>query len=234
METKKAAEADLERRRPEGFLLGLVFALALLLAGLQYTAHPGDGGTPEEMLDDLAEDMEFMPALDTHDMVSAAPAPASKTITERVEETERPVDAAERVAPTTSELLVGNGEGVAEEAHVTEALPQTVAENEDEVMRQVEQLPEFPGGMVEFMKWLTRNLRYPDAALRGRVEGRVVVTFIVNKDGSIASPKVDRAVNPLLDAEALRVVKMMPRWKPGTIANKPCRTMIAIPVNFKI
>lgn len=234
MEIKKVESADLERRRTQGFLLGLVFALALLFAGLEFSTRSGDGDGGGEMLDDLAEDMELMPAVDTRDMISAAPAPASKAVTERVEETERPVDSGEKLAPTTSPLAVGDGEGVAEEAHVTEALPQTVATEEDELMRQVEQLPEFPGGMVEFMKWLTRNLRYPDQALRQRVEGRVVVTFIVNRDGTIANPKVDKSAGALLDAEALRVVRMMPRWKPGMAGGKPCRTMFAIPVNFRI
>ena len=105
---------------------------------------------------------------------------------------------------------------------------------DSDVVRTVEQLPEFPGGMVAFMKWLTRNLHYPVQAQQQRIEGRVVVSFIVNKDGSIASPKVVKSAAPLLDSEALRVIRMMPRWKPGILDEKPCRTMFAIPINFKI
>lgn len=84
------------------------------------------------------------------------------------------------------------------------------------------------------MKWLTRNLRYPPLARQQKIEGKVVVSFIINTDGSIASPKVQKSANPMLDAEALRVIKMMPKWKPGIMNGKPCRTMFAIPVNFVI
>jgi protein TonB len=107
-------------------------------------------------------------------------------------------------------------------------------EDSKEVLRTVEKLPEFPGGIVEFMKWLTRNLQYPSLAERQHIEGKVVVSFIVNKDGSIASPRIEKSVNPMLDGEAIRVVRMMPRWKPGIMNGKPCRTMFAIPINFKI
>lgn len=234
MEIKKVERVDLEKHRTEGFLLGLVFALALLFTGLEYTTHPDRLNGTDEMLDDMAEDMDLMPAMNTQDMISATSAPASKALTDKVVEVEKPTENSDKLAPTTSQLVIGEGEGIAKDTDVTAALPQTVADNEDEVMRTVEQLPEFLGGMVEFMKWLTHNLRYPAAAQQQKIEGKVVVTFIVNKDGTIANPKVDRSVNAMLDNEALRVIKMMPNWKPGMIGNKPCRTMFAIPINFKI
>lgn len=98
----------------------------------------------------------------------------------------------------------------------------------------MEQLPEFPGGIVEFMKWLTRNLHYPPQAQQQKIQGKVVVSFIINKDGSISSPRIVRSVDPLLDREAMRVVKMMPWWKAGLEDGKPCRTMFAIPINFQL
>ena len=66
------------------------------------------------------------------------------------------------------------------------------------------------------------------------LKARYVVSFIINKDGSITNEKVERSVDPLLDQEALRVVRMMPKWKPGIDKNKPCRTLFAIPINFKL
>ena len=101
-------------------------------------------------------------------------------------------------------------------------------------MRIVEQLPEFPGGMTAFVQWLTRNLKYPEAARSQKLQGRVVLSFIVNKDGSVSQVKVARSVNPLLDREALRVIRMMPPWKPGIQNNEPCRTMIAVPIVFQL
>ncbi len=234
MEIKKSDKANLENRRLEGFLLGLVCALALLFAGLEYTSRPEAPESDSEMLDDLSEEMDLMPAMDTKDMISAAPAPASKAITQQVKEVEKTADNTQAIAPVTSKLVIGEGESVTKDANVTEALPQTPVAEDDNVLRTVEQLPEFPGGMVEFMKWLTRNLHYPVLAMQQRIEGKVVVSFIVNKDGSIANPKIERSANPLLDSEALRVIKMMPKWKPGIMNEKPCRTLFAIPVNFKI
>lgn len=234
METKKSDRANLEKRRAEGFLLGLVLALALLFAALEYTSRPDGPDRDEDQFDDLTEELDLTPAVDARDMISAAPAPASKALTERVKAADHATDAADRLAPITSKLVIGDGEGLARDANVTEALPQMPVPQDSDVVRTVEQLPEFPGGMVAFMKWLTRNLHYPVQAQQQRIEGRVVVSFIVNKDGSIASPKVVKSADPLLDSEALRVIRMMPRWKPGILDEKPCRTMFAIPINFKI
>lgn len=185
------------------------------------------------MLDDMSEEMEMTPALSNKDMVSAAPAPASKALTQNVKEVDK-VDNSDKVAPITSKLVIGNGQGLAQQANVTEAIPQITATPQDTavVLRTVEQLPEFPGGIVEFMKWLTRNLHYPPQAQQQKIQGKVVVSFIINKDGSISSPRIVRSLDPLLDREAMRVVKMMPRWKAGLEDGKPCRTMFAIPINF--
>ena len=88
--------------------------------------------------------------------------------------------------------------------------------------------------MTAYMKWLTKNLKYPDIARDQRLQGKVIVQFIVNKDGTIADAKVVKSVTPSLDREAMRVIRMMPAWKPGIQDDKPCRTMIAVPIVFKL
>lgn len=232
MEIKKNDRANLDLHRSTGFLLGLVIALALLFVAFEYNSRPKGFGEDDSMLDDLAEDLVMAPAMDYKDMVSAAPAPASKAITQNVREAANAEDVG-KLAPVTSKLVIGEGEGVDKNANVVEALPQVATAAEDTVvLRTVEQLPEFPGGIVMFMKWLTRNLRYPPQAQRQKIQGKVIVSFIVNKDGSIASPTIVRSADPILDREALRVIRMMPPWKPGMEDGKPCRTMFAIPVNF--
>lgn len=232
MEIKKSDNANLELHRPMGFLLGLVFALALLFTALEYTSSPKSISEDDSVLDDLTEDLALTPAMDNKDMISSAPAPASKSLTQNVKVVPHTEDVS-KMAPITSKLVIGDGEGVAKDANVVEALPQITAEPQDTaVLRTVEQLPEFPGGIVAFMKWLTRNLRYPIQAQQQKIQGKVVVSFIINKDGSIASPSIVHSADPLLDHEALRVIKTMPRWKPGIQDGKPCRTMFAIPVNF--
>lgn len=232
MDIKKSDQANLDKRRSTGFLLGLILAMALLFAAFEYTTRPQSYDEDDSMLDDLAEDLTMKSApQDTRDMVSAIAAPASKAITENVKEVAH-VDNSDKIAPITSKLVIGSGQAVQKEAEVTEALPQVTADKDTAVLRTVEQIPEFPGGIVQFMKWLTRNLRYPPQAQQQKIQGKVVVSFIVNKDGSISSPTVVKSVDPMLDNEAMRVVKMMPRWKPGLEKGKPCRTMFAIPINF--
>ena len=235
MEIKKSDKANLDKRRRENFLLGLVLALAMLFAALEFTTHPAGLSEDKNLLDDLPEDLEMKPAIEQKDMISASevPSPASKAITQKVTEVPKTV-ATQEIAPVTSKLVIGDGEGVARQSDVTEALPQIPITKDSVVLKTVEQLPEFPGGIVQFMKWLTRNLRYPSVAQSQRIQGKVVISFIINKDGSIASPTIVQSADPLLDREAMRVIRMMPHWKPGLQDGKPCRTMFAIPVNFQL
>ena len=215
-------------------LLGLVLAFSLLLAGLEYTSSPTDSDMDSEMFEDLVQDMEVVPN-DRKDMISAVSAPASHAVTARVKPVEAAVSSPEKLNPNTGTQPVGDGGGAVDAAKVTAALPQTAADDEKaKDFRIVQQLPEFPGGWVEFMKWLTKNLKYPILAQQQQIEGKVVVSFIVNKDGSIVNIKLEKSIHPLLDREALRVMRMMPKWKPGIENAKPCRTLFAIPVVFKL
>jgi protein TonB len=88
--------------------------------------------------------------------------------------------------------------------------------------------------MSEFVQWLTKNLRYPAAAQRNKQQGTVLVAFIINKDGTTTGHKVVRSAAPELDREALRVIKTMPKWKPGEDHGQPCRTYFCIPIVFKL
>jgi protein TonB len=84
------------------------------------------------------------------------------------------------------------------------------------------------------MKWLTRNLKYPSSAQQRKIQGKVVAQFIVNKDGSISDITLVQKVSPELDREALRVLRMMPKWQPGIYHDEPCRTKVCIPIVFKL
>ena len=92
----------------------------------------------------------------------------------------------------------------------------------------------FPGGMEEMMKFLQQNIKYPKEAQEQGKQGRVIVQFVVNKDGSITGDSVVRSVDPLLDAEALRVVRSMPNWTPGKQKGKPVRVRFTLPVTFHL
>ena len=110
-----------------------------------------------------------------------------------------------------------------------------VKQTEEEVIFQVvEQMPEFPGGMSEAMKFLAKNIKYPVAAQQAKIEGRVIVQFVVGKDGSISDVHTVRSVSPELDAEAIRVVSMMPKWNPGKQRGKAVSVSYTMPIMFRL
>lgn len=235
MEIKKSNIADLEQRRTTGFLLGLIAALALFVTMLELTIHD-TSDVDDSLLDDIAQDLELVPVLDQKDLMAMAPTVKPEPVV-----TEKLVEVKE-VEPLTEEKAVPNVQTESEESTATtesESLaavaPVILDENSEPVsFRVVEEPPEFPGGMVEFMKWLTRNLKYPPIARSQKIQGQVVVHFIVNKDGTITDMQVKKSAEASLDREALRVMGLMPKWKPGKMHGEVCRTLFAIPIVFKI
>ena len=103
-----------------------------------------------------------------------------------------------------------------------------------EIFDVVEKMPEFPGGNAALMSYLAKNIKYPTIAQENGTQGRVIVQFVVNKDGSIVDAKVARSVDPYLDKEALRVINSMPKWNPGMQRNKPVRVKYTVPVMFRL
>lgn len=102
------------------------------------------------------------------------------------------------------------------------------------VLETCEQCPQFPGGDGALLSWLAQELRYPESAEKNSVEGRVLVQFIVEKDGSISTPTIEQGVQADLDAEALRVVKKMPKWTPGKNKGETVRVRFMLPVTFSL
>lgn len=105
---------------------------------------------------------------------------------------------------------------------------------EEEIFVAVEQPAEFPGGQAALMKWLSSNIRYPEAAAQNDIQGRVVVKFVVEKDGSVAHAEIARGVDRDLDREALRVVNKMPKWQPGKNNGVAVRSYFNLPVTFRL
>ena len=97
-----------------------------------------------------------------------------------------------------------------------------------------ETLPQFPGGQGVMMKYLAANIKYPASAVKAKKQGRVIVSFVIQKDGSVTNARIVRSVDPELDAEALRIVKAMPNWTPGTQDGKPVNVRYTIPVVFSL
>ncbi len=229
METKKSSKADLEGGRLQRLLIGLVVALACLFVGFEYTMVPNDPLDDPLLLESLTYDEELPPLLRQEKELAllpkAEPKPTMKlkiVEEEAQEEPERQPE--EQVEADADDDDLPNAEG------------ETNNEQEDEVLSfsVVEDLPQFPGGPLEFIKWLTRNLKYPAQARLLRQQGKVVAEFIVNKDGSVTDVSIVKSLNPACDREALRVLRMMPRWTAGVQNDKPCRTKVCIPIVFKL
>lgn len=115
----------------------------------------------------------------------------------------------------------------------TSAMAQTVVED-DAIFVVAENAPEFPGGEDSLYAYIARNIVYPEAAKKEKIEGRVFVTFIVEKDGQVSSVKLLRDIGGGCGEEAIRVLKSMPKWKPGTQRGKPVRVQFNLPVSFEL
>ena len=109
-----------------------------------------------------------------------------------------------------------------------------VKEEQQAIFTVVEEMPQFPGGMGEAMRFLAQNIKYPKAAQQAKIEGRVIVQFVVGKDGSVSDIQIMRGVSPELDAEAIRVVGMMPKWIPGKQRGKAVTVKFTMPIMFRL
>ena len=130
----------------------------------------------------------------------------------------------------------GNDEATGEVLKAKEVIaqPEPPKEEETKVFDVVEQMPSFPGGPSALMQYLASNIKYPVVAEENGVQGRVIVTFVVEKDGSITDVRVVKSVDPSLDKEAQRVVKSMPKWIPGKQNGSAVRVKYTVPVTFRL
>ena len=140
---------------------------------------------------------------------------------------------------TTSDTGASSGVGVANYADSTAIDTAATlknafnANNDIKDFKIIEQLPEYPGGMTAFMKWLTANLKYPLANGQQQADGRVVASFLINKNGTVSDIVILKSFKSDFDKEVLRVLRLMPKWKPGTENGKHVSTQFVIPINFK-
>ena len=227
MEVKKAPIADLEGKKTTWLLVGYIFILAFMFVAFEWTRHDviETGEVFEVAMIDFEE--EIIPITMQEKPVAPVPVEA-KQITETIEIVE---DDAE-----IEETIIASDEDMGEQVEITDIEHVVVEEpeKEEEIFQVVEAMPEFPGGTAALMKWLKDNMKYPSICQDNGIQGRVIVQFVVNKDGSIVDPVVARSVDPYLDKEALRVVKAMPKWKPGEQRGKAVRVKFTLPVQFRL
>lgn len=231
MEVKKSAKADLEGKWLQRFLLGVVVSTLAFFAVLYFPLPPEDDLDDPEILGRLSTEEELAPLMRTENEISLAPkAKPEPTMKLKVVEEEES-EPEEETPPVEEQVLEGDAEDDLPEPDEPD---QKGGEEEVVSFRVVEDLPQPPGGYGEFMKWLTRNLKYPENAQQRKLQGKVVATFIVNKDGSVTDVNIVKSLTADCDQEAMRVLRMMPRWTPGVQNDKPCRTQVCIPIIFKM
>lgn len=164
-------------------------------------------------------------------------APVIKKDNEVKEEDEIKLDEVEKSNKAVGAFTVeGNDEVGGEVLKAKEeiATPEPPKQEDNKVFDVVEQMPSFPGGQGALMKWLSDNIKYPVIAAENGVQGRVIVQFVVEKDGSVTDVNVAKSVDPSLDKEATRVVKAMPKWIPGKQNGSAVRVKYTVPVTFKL
>ena len=232
LEEKKSRQADLERGWMQRFLLGLVFAVGCLYVGLEYSVTPADPLDDPELFEMLSGDEELSALLRPESELVLAPKAEPKPSVRLVVVDEEPSEETLQDDEPVETDVDGDMEAMDDEED--EMVPPAPADDEAVVFRIVEDMPQYPGGATEFMKWLTRNLKYPKYLEPQRVQGKVVAEFIVNTDGSITDVNIVKSLHPVCDREVLRVLRMMPRWTPGIHNDQPCRTKVCIPVVFKL
>ena len=233
MEIKKSSRADLDGHRGLDFLCGVVLVLASLYVALEFDWTASDDAYDAEALENIVKELD-LEALKEEERIPLIKEP----VVERPQSADRlnivdeepQVELKDELLPPENDVALKTVDEVDDPEQPTPVDMDSNPLN----FRVVEQLPEFPGGAVELMKWLTKNLRYPTSAQQRKVQGKVVAQFIVNTDGSISNIKILKSVDASLDREAMRVLHMMPQWKPGQQDAKPCRTQVCIPIVFKL
>lgn len=232
MEIKKNRNADIERERTRRFLHAVMIVMAAMMVVIEWNDSVAQADD-DSFLDDAITEMEIKPVDKYKDMIALVQKPQEQK-SEKINVVDKEVEMEPPV-----ELDTESQQQKAEEMDTTQNPTKAVSPRPTDMdnplsFRVVEDLPQFPGGPVEMMKWLTKNLKYPKSAQVKKVQGKVLAQFTIETDGSINDIKIVEALDPACDRETLRVLKMMPKWKPGVQDDKPCRTRVCIPVVFRL
>lgn len=232
MEIKKSDKANLENKKALFFEIGLVLALALVWGALEWTSKDPK---MEALGDETAKEVVEEDIINTEqpDDTPPPPPPAPEIF---VSEDLNIVDDDIKVDDVVITTDEDNDKAL--EFNTSYA---TVEQEEEEVVEEaipfqlVEQAPKFMGGGPnEFSKWVNQRLEYPEIAKENGIQGRVMLSFKVGKDGVLTDVKVIRGVDPSLDKEAMRVVKMSPKWEPGKQRDRAVPVTYTFPVIFQL
>lgn len=228
MELKKNPKADLEKRRGLYLEIGLVVILVASLVAFNVKSY--DKEEIEQIERQASEEQEEIIIQTQQEELPPPPPPEQPEVTTEFEVVEDDKELTHELGPINAE--------VDENTQNIEITPVKIEEEEEEedvqIFTVVENDPEFPGGMEALYKYLRDNIKYPQLARDNNITGRVYVTFVVERDGSIANPRVLKDIGGGCGQEAIRVVKSMPKWTPGKQRGKAVRVQFNLPVSFNL
>lgn len=228
MEIKKTPKADLENRRTLYTEIGLVVALLVVWGAFSYS-------TKEKVVATLGEDTQVVEVEDMIPITQETPppppeAPKIPVLSDQIDIVEDDIKVDDNFMSLEDDASLG-----VEIMDYVEEVKEEVVEEEAIPFQLVEEKPSFNGGDAnEFSKWVNSKLQYPEIAKENGVQGRVTLQFTVNPDGTVSNVKVLRGVDASLDKEAVRVVSMSPKWKPGKQRDRAVKVTYTFPVIFQL
>ena len=225
MEAKKSKKAAIENQRGSLLLMGVVVALVFMFVSFEWTQH--DVRLAASLVNDPIFEEVLVPITYPEEKLEPPPPPEVKA-SELIEIVTDEQEVTEAVA------TVSEDQGQPYEIVWVPPVVETEKVDEDVIHVSVEFMPEFPGGTAALMKYLGANIKYPTISQEMGSAGKVIVQFVVDKDGTITDPTVVRGVDAYLDKEAIRVISSMPKWKPGVQNGKKVRVKYTVPVVFRL
>ena len=225
MEEKKSPKANLENKKLMFMQIGMIISLLIAWLAFEHKSYDKREIDPSLLNREVVIDEEMV------------------EITKQDEQKPQPVE----VPKQTTQLEIVQDDVETEDLNINAEVeqnevleeyvaPEVVEEEvvEQEIFKIVEEMPAFPGGEAKLMEYVAKNVKYPQIARETGVQGRVYVNFVVEPDGSVSNVSVLRGIGGGCDEEAIRVVKSMPKWKPGKQRGKAVRVSYMLPVNFKL
>jgi protein TonB len=225
MELKKTPKADLENKKQLYFMIGLVFALGVMLVGFEWTSKQSKADSLGTV-GAVAIEEEIIPITREQEVKPPPPPPPKVIEVLNIVDDDIKID---------DQLMIDDSE--ADDKTLIDVAPvitkkEEAEEETAEVFFIVEDMPEFPGGEAALRAYIAGQIKYPVIAQENGIQGKVYVTFVVGKDGAVSNATIARGVDPSLDKEAIRVVNTLPKWKPGKQRGKAVNVSYTVPINF--
>lgn len=226
MELKKSKKSDLENKKSLFLLIGLVVSLGVCLLAFEWLSKPKEISSLGSLNINVIEE-EVIPITRQEDINTLKPLPP--TVIEILNIVNNTEDVNNNLDIFDSEA---NNETFVEVSPIVIPKEEKDEIEESQIFFIVEEMPEFPGGENALRSYIAKSIKYPIIAQENGIQGKVYVSFVVDKDGGISDAKIVRNVDPSLDKEALRVINSLPKWKPGKQRGKPVRVAYTVPISF--